>query len=254
MAVRRSSRRTLANSATPSVDGSDSSEKVKRSPPKKQSSGKSARVTSHGQTKDAQVAVSESGTDPESEAREENFITTSLAVTPSVESSSTRSMLKVDDDGDVDMEPPDSPELIVTNLEPEVEMEPGTETETETETEAEFVVTKIEEAQPSEDSQPLPIPTIALSPTTATKLEESLKANNVPRKSFFYPRYWMLIWAFVSYLVSAEELDHAKDIVLDLLGWGVPPEYLLEYGVSPGAIFKIFTDMNLRLPQSLRVG
>jgi hypothetical protein len=53
--------------------------------------------------------------------------------------------------------------------------------------------------------------------------------------------------------VSPEQLDLAKSIVLDLLGWGVPPDYLVEFGVSPGTIFKIFTDLRLRLPTNLRV-
>jgi hypothetical protein len=51
--------------------------------------------------------------------------------------------------------------------------------------------------------------------------------------------------------VSEEELDLAKSIVLDLLGWGVEPEYLIECGVSSQAIYKIFTDLHLRLPNNL---
>ena len=51
--------------------------------------------------------------------------------------------------------------------------------------------------------------------------------------------------------VSDEELDLAKSIVLDLLGWGVPPEYLVDCGVSSQVIYKIFTDLHLRLPQNL---
>ncbi|KAJ7591286.1 hypothetical protein C8J56DRAFT_935149 [Mycena floridula] len=51
--------------------------------------------------------------------------------------------------------------------------------------------------------------------------------------------------------LTPEQLDRAKSIVLDLLGWGVPPDYLVEAGVSSGAIFKIFTDLRLRLPSNL---
>ncbi|KAF8241144.1 hypothetical protein L208DRAFT_1383604 [Tricholoma matsutake] len=51
--------------------------------------------------------------------------------------------------------------------------------------------------------------------------------------------------------MSDEELDLAKSIVLDLLGWGVAPEYLIECGVSSQAIYKIFTDLHLRLPTNL---
>jgi hypothetical protein len=51
--------------------------------------------------------------------------------------------------------------------------------------------------------------------------------------------------------VSDEELDVAKSIVLDLLGWGVEPEYLIECGVSSQAIYRIFTELHLRLPTNL---
>ncbi|TFY60168.1 hypothetical protein EVJ58_g5315 [Rhodofomes roseus] len=40
----------------------------------------------------------------------------------------------------------------------------------------------------------------------------------------------------------------AKDLVLDLLGWGVPPEYLVSCGVSREIMFYVFTELNLRLP------
>jgi hypothetical protein len=53
------------------------------------------------------------------------------------------------------------------------------------------------------------------------------------------------------YVVSPEELDHAKTLVLDLLGWGVDPEYLIESGVSAEVVFRVFTDLNLRLPKNL---
>ncbi|KAJ7671652.1 hypothetical protein DFH06DRAFT_1178269 [Mycena polygramma] len=53
--------------------------------------------------------------------------------------------------------------------------------------------------------------------------------------------------------MTAEELDHAKDIVLDLLGWGVEPEYLVECGVSGAVIHRIFTDLRLRLPKNLAI-
>jgi hypothetical protein len=51
--------------------------------------------------------------------------------------------------------------------------------------------------------------------------------------------------------VSQEDLDHAKSLVLDLLGWGVTPEYLVECGVSTSAILRIFGDLKLRLPYNL---
>jgi hypothetical protein len=53
--------------------------------------------------------------------------------------------------------------------------------------------------------------------------------------------------------VSPEELDQAKILVLDLLGWGVDAEYLVTSGVSPAVIFRVFTDLNLQLPTNLEV-
>ncbi|KAG6831080.1 hypothetical protein H0H87_006196 [Tephrocybe sp. NHM501043] len=50
---------------------------------------------------------------------------------------------------------------------------------------------------------------------------------------------------------SKQELELAKDVVLDLLGWGVQPEYLVDCGISSHAIYRIFTDLNLRLPSNL---
>ncbi|THU90362.1 hypothetical protein K435DRAFT_864383 [Dendrothele bispora CBS 962.96] len=51
--------------------------------------------------------------------------------------------------------------------------------------------------------------------------------------------------------LTPDQLEHAKDIVLDLLGWGVEPEYLVHIGVSSRTIYRIFTDLNLRLPRNL---
>ena len=51
--------------------------------------------------------------------------------------------------------------------------------------------------------------------------------------------------------MSDEDLERAKSVVLDLLGWGVSGEYLVECGVSSPAIHRIFTDLHLRLPANL---
>ncbi|KAF8152952.1 hypothetical protein B0H34DRAFT_800224 [Crassisporium funariophilum] len=47
------------------------------------------------------------------------------------------------------------------------------------------------------------------------------------------------------------QIYHAKCLVLDLLGWGVDPEYLVTCGVHPDLIRRIFNDLNLRLPTNL---
>ncbi|KAM6494385.1 hypothetical protein JOM56_010746 [Amanita muscaria] len=51
--------------------------------------------------------------------------------------------------------------------------------------------------------------------------------------------------------MTQQQYDTAKDIVLDLLGWGVPPEYLVECGLSRELVFYVFAELNLRLPRNL---
>ena len=53
--------------------------------------------------------------------------------------------------------------------------------------------------------------------------------------------------------MNQEQYDTAKDIVLDLLGWGVPPEYLVDCGLSREIVFYVFLELNLRLPANLDV-
>ncbi|KAI0320540.1 hypothetical protein OF83DRAFT_1169245 [Amylostereum chailletii] len=51
--------------------------------------------------------------------------------------------------------------------------------------------------------------------------------------------------------LTQEQYNTVKDITLDLLGWGVPPEYLLECGLSREIVYYVFTELNLRLPANL---
>jgi hypothetical protein len=53
--------------------------------------------------------------------------------------------------------------------------------------------------------------------------------------------------------VNAQQYETAKDIVLDLLGWGVEPEYITDTGVSRELIFYVFTELHLRLPHNLDI-
>ena len=55
----------------------------------------------------------------------------------------------------------------------------------------------------------------------------------------------------MAYTVSDEELNNAKVLVLDLLGWGVTPEYILQRGVSYQLLYTVFTDLRLRLPDNI---
>jgi len=48
--------------------------------------------------------------------------------------------------------------------------------------------------------------------------------------------------------VTQEEYDLSKRIILDLLGVGVPPEYLAQCGLSRELIYFTFTELRLRLP------
>ncbi|KAI9059302.1 hypothetical protein FKP32DRAFT_1614349 [Trametes sanguinea] len=51
--------------------------------------------------------------------------------------------------------------------------------------------------------------------------------------------------------LTQAQYDTAKDIILDLLGWGVPPEYLVSCGLSREIVFYVFVELNLRLPSNL---
>ncbi|KAG6891649.1 hypothetical protein C0992_012698 [Termitomyces sp. T32_za158] len=51
--------------------------------------------------------------------------------------------------------------------------------------------------------------------------------------------------------LNQDQYDKAKDIVLDLLGWGVDPEYLVDCGVTREVVYYVFTELNLRLPKNL---
>ncbi|KAH9889999.1 hypothetical protein C8Q73DRAFT_652883 [Cubamyces lactineus] len=51
--------------------------------------------------------------------------------------------------------------------------------------------------------------------------------------------------------MTQAQYDAAKDIVLDLLGWGVPPEYLVNCGLSREIVYYVFVELNLRLPSNL---
>lgn len=48
--------------------------------------------------------------------------------------------------------------------------------------------------------------------------------------------------------MNQQQYDTAKDIILDLLGWGVPPEYLVHCGLSREIVYYVFTELRLRLP------
>ncbi|KAG2338509.1 hypothetical protein BDR05DRAFT_1004207 [Suillus weaverae] len=53
--------------------------------------------------------------------------------------------------------------------------------------------------------------------------------------------------------MTEDQYNTAKDIVLDLLGWGVPPEYFIDCGLSRHVVFYVFTELNLRMPTNLDI-
>jgi hypothetical protein len=48
--------------------------------------------------------------------------------------------------------------------------------------------------------------------------------------------------------VTQQQYDRSKEIILDLLGLGVPPEYLMQCGVTRELIYFTFTELRLMLP------
>ena len=51
--------------------------------------------------------------------------------------------------------------------------------------------------------------------------------------------------------MNQAQYDTAKDVVLDLLGWGVPPEYFMDCGLTREIVYYVFSELNLRLPHNL---
>jgi hypothetical protein len=51
--------------------------------------------------------------------------------------------------------------------------------------------------------------------------------------------------------VTKTQLWEAKMIILDLLGWGVTPSYLVDCGLTREAVYYVFTELNLKLPSNL---
>ena len=55
------------------------------------------------------------------------------------------------------------------------------------------------------------------------------------------------------FTVTQRQYDTAKEVILDILGYGVPPEYLIDCGLSREIIYYVFTELSLRLPNNLDV-
>ena len=55
------------------------------------------------------------------------------------------------------------------------------------------------------------------------------------------------------FTVTQKQYDTAKEVILDILGFGVPPEYLVDCGLSREIIYYVFMELNLRLPNNLDI-
>lgn len=40
-------------------------------------------------------------------------------------------------------------------------------------------------------------------------------------------------------------------LILDLLGWGVSPDYMLQRGISHELVCSVFNELRLRLPENI---
>lgn len=52
-------------------------------------------------------------------------------------------------------------------------------------------------------------------------------------------------------IVTDAELFEAKIVILDILGWGIPSQYLLDCGISELAVVVCLAELKLRIPQEL---
>ena len=53
--------------------------------------------------------------------------------------------------------------------------------------------------------------------------------------------------------MSDQDIFDAKIIILDILGWGIPAQYLLDFGVTPVFVVVCMTELRLRIPEVLDV-
>ena len=69
-----------------------------------------------------------------------------------------------------------------------------------------------------------------------------------PVRLFFRSR---VVVVLTNFAVTQRQYDTVKEVILDILGYGVPPEYLIDCGISKEIIYYVFTELNLCLPSNL---
>ncbi len=115
---------------------------------------------------------------------------------------------------------------------------------------------------PKQESPPHPLERITdntlpgpPSSSGVTGIEESLPKNTFyvdenhvrPGLACMYAQPFLIRRLTMS-TVTQTQYDTCKDVILDLLGWGVPTDYLMSCGLSREVIYFVFTELNLRLP------
>ncbi|KAI4522371.1 hypothetical protein K525DRAFT_361714 [Schizophyllum commune Loenen D] len=101
-------------------------------------------------------------------------------------------------------------------------------------------VSPVQQRRPSAVSQPLQPPPPAPPPSAPEVL---IDAEHVRPG---------LTSAYAPHTPNAhQQYDTAKDIILDLLGWGVHPDHLYAMGLSREIIYYVFSELNLRFPANL---
>ncbi|KAI0916831.1 hypothetical protein AcW2_007118 [Taiwanofungus camphoratus] len=93
-------------------------------------------------------------------------------------------------------------------------------------------------------------PSIKMEPTSVSCIPE-LTNGSTPAVQQSHPHVLDAAHIRPGLAMTQEQYDTAKDIVLDLLGWGVPPEYLVGCGLSRELVYYVFVELNLRLPANL---
>lgn len=144
-----------------------------------------------------------------------------------------------DDDGDASSTAPSLTHELMeedTSLTPEATTG-GTTSEDEAEVD--------EELLPAIDPNPLPIPT-SIHPIYPSLSSSSPHQAQSCRWSFSFPPILMSVLTRLSDAVSSADTDRFNSLVLDLIGWGVPPSYLVKSGVNPNVLRTTFEVLRLR--------
>ncbi|TCD63243.1 hypothetical protein EIP91_005799 [Steccherinum ochraceum] len=51
--------------------------------------------------------------------------------------------------------------------------------------------------------------------------------------------------------MNQAQYDTVKELILEILGWGVPPDYLVKCGISREVVYYTFLDLKLKLPENV---